>query len=159
MCDLTECPRCGERITHPSNPGRHDSHSDLGQHIHDTDGGRALARSFDYSDIDGVIWKSEHRLLRILESKPGSDPLKPSQWRILPLLARGIAELCRTRHGFRGLHIESGVYVVRGRPPFENPTIQKVPPAGPRLSRARVLKADDWTRFKRGEPLNPPLGD
>lgn len=148
MCDLATCPQCGQRVTHPSNPGRHDSHSDLGQHIHDADGGRDKIRLFDFCDIDGAIWKAQHRLLRIVEGKPDERQLKGSQERVLPLLARGVLHL---RRSYR-LHYESGVFVVRGRPPFATASVEKVNPDGT-IGRPMVLGEDHWTRFKRGEPL------
>jgi hypothetical protein len=58
------------------------SASKIGQWIHDNE-----PLTHDGIDIDHVVWKSERKCLRIIEEKLAGESLRPSQQRMLPLLA------------------------------------------------------------------------
>jgi hypothetical protein len=81
----------------------HQSASKIGQWLHDNEPVR-----FDGIDIDYVVWKSSRNCLRFVEEKIAGEQVKPSQKRILPLLAR-LIQLGKVA-GF--LSPDSGVFVL-----------------------------------------------
>ena len=79
------------------------SASKIGQWVHDNE-----PLTHDGIDIDHVVWKSERKCFRIIEEKIAGETLRPSQRRILPLLA-GMIQLARVA----GLvSSDSGVFVL-----------------------------------------------
>ena len=80
MCGPQTCPDCGDKLIHQHQRKGNESSSGLGQHIHET-----YPKDFDWMDIDGVIFKSSRRLLRIVEHKEPGKSLSGSQRRVLPI--------------------------------------------------------------------------
>lgn len=79
------------------------SASKIGQWVHDNE-----PMEHDGIDIDHVVWKSARRCLRIIEEKLPGEDVRPSQQRMLPLLAR-LIELGK-QDGI--LSADSGVHVL-----------------------------------------------
>ena len=113
-CRKIVCPDCGDELIHQSKRRGGESSSALGQHVFDT-----LGKDFYFCDIDGVVYKVAHQLMRIIEHKPVGKELKGSQLHILPLLAEGVSHLISSG----SLHERSGVFVVNSDPPFRNAVV------------------------------------
>jgi len=79
------------------------SASKIGQWIHDNE-----PKTHDGIDIDHVVWKSERKCFRIIEEKLAGESMRPSQKRILPLLASMISIAIAA--GF--ISPDSGVFVL-----------------------------------------------
>src|SRR5829696_3725505 len=114
-CRPRRCPECGDLLIHQERRGEHESSSAFGQHVHDEYGGRGQRRTFDFSDIDGVVYKRSEGILRIIEGKPSKGEPSSAQRRIMPLLADGVKWLMDQGRISR----QSGVYVVRANPPYD----------------------------------------
>lgn len=104
---------CGDRLIHQSSRGPHESSSLLGQHVHD-----CYRRTFDYLDVDGLIWKQSTRRLVVIEHKYPGQALSDAQRRVLPVMSRIVARAVQSGD------IRSGdVALLYGAPPFDTATV------------------------------------
>lgn len=116
ICNDRTCATCGDRLIHQGNRRSHESSSAYGQHIHDDH-----PKTFHWADIDGVIYKLDTGILRVVEHKPVGGFIRDSQRAILPLLA-GCVDIL-VDQGV--LHPESGVFIVNSDPPFEAALVRR----------------------------------
>jgi len=150
-CKDEFCPTCGERLIHQFGRGINESSSAYGQHIHDD-----YPQDFYWADIDGVIFKVDTGVLRIIEHKPAGVGLRQSQRTILPMLAAAVEFLVRDE----GLHSDSGVFVVNSDHPFDTAAVRryrrddrgKWVPGGDR--EAVQLNGSDLRNFETGHPVS-----
>jgi hypothetical protein len=73
------------------------------------------SHQMDALDVDLLVYKKSKRILRLFEAKYPNEQLRQSQRRVLPILERGIALLVQSGLLAAG----SGVWIVRGEPPYE----------------------------------------
>lgn len=143
MCQQRQCPDCGDRLIHQLNRGPHESSSAFGQYVHDH-----VDKGVYWADIDGVIYKVDTRVLRIIEHKTRDGSLSKGQESILPLLGMGIRSLAANEL----VHPQSGIYVVQSDPPF---TVGRVHRHRHwhryRDEPAVEMRGDRWARFLAGE--------
>ncbi len=149
MCTSRNCPDCGDRLIHQKSRTNEESSSALGQHIHDE-----FPKVFDWMDIDGVIYKSSKRLMRVIEHKDPGRQLSRSQSRVLPILAMGI----QSQIDAGLLHERSGVYVTWTSAPFGTASVAQVLPGEHlALSPTVAMGSADFSMFKTGEIVYPDL--
>lgn len=145
------CPGCGERMIHQFGRRAHESSSAYGQHIHDD-----YEQDFYWADVDGVIYKVDTGILRIIEHKPAGVGLRPSQRAILPMLAAAVEILVADQ----GLHPDSGVFVVNSDYPFDAAGVRRYAqdvdgkwvPGGSNRQPVQ-LNGSDLANFETGLPL------
>lgn len=150
-CSSHNCPDCGARLIHQVSRGQNESSSAYGQHIHDDH-----PVDFHWADIDGVVYKLDTGIMRIIEHKPVGGALRDSQRAILPLLA-GCIDILVDQDV---LHPDSGVFVVNSDPPFDTALVRRYrrsPDDGkyrPGSIRDAVrLNGIDLADFETGKPI------
>jgi hypothetical protein len=98
-------------------------------------------------DIDGVIFKSSRRLLRIVEHKEPGKSVSGSQRRVLPILAMGIQSAIDD--GL--LHNRSGVYVTWASAPYGTASVAQVMPTqSMNLGPTIAMGTAEFAQFKTG---------
>lgn len=115
-CPDNVCPSCGDKLIHQHNRSINESSSSYGQHIHNDHG-----NEFYWADVDGIIYKLATGILRMVEHKPIGGTLRPSQIRILPLMAAALDVLVAEDV----LHPDSGVFVVNSDPPHTHALVRR----------------------------------
>jgi len=73
------------------------------------------SHEMDFIDLDGVMFKKSRKLLRLFEAKHLGEPLKSSQTRIFPILSGMLSYAS----GIGLLDADSGLFVIRGNPPYD----------------------------------------
>jgi hypothetical protein len=114
-CPTSTCA-CGDRLIHQTRRGKDESSSAYGQHVHEDH-----PKTFHWADVDGVLYKLDTGIMRIIEHKPIGQGISDSQRAILPLLA-GCVDIL-VDQGV--LHPESGVFIVNSDPPYEQAIIRR----------------------------------
>jgi len=103
-----------------------------------------------FGDVDGIAYAKSRRCFRVFEWKYEDASLSPGQRTVLPLLARMIEHEVQC-----GLFSpDSGVYVLRGTPPFKDGALIDQP----WLKRQQHLSREALIRLINGQPC-PDLWD
>lgn len=141
------CQNCGDKLIHQANRGRTESSSALGQYVNGK-----FAKDFWWLDIDGVIYRKETRILRIIEHKYSGQSLTRGQREVLPLLAKSV-QLLATGIGL--VDSQSGVFVVHSDGPFSHACIKQVKGwTGLKVPQTFDLADQPWDAFLRGEEMS-----
>jgi len=138
----TSCPECGDRLIHQGNRGWRESSSAYGQHMHDD-----RSHNHYFMDLDGVIYKRETRILRIIECKKPGQSLKKSEETVFNFLCHIMKYAMSGNKSW--LHPESGVYVVHASEPFDVANVTNY-----MTGESLELRGDLLRRFEEGLPIN-----
>jgi hypothetical protein len=113
------CDDCNDRLIHQTLRGPNEASSGFTQFIHDE-----VAFEMWLADIDAMFYANRNHLCRIIEHKHPGDQLKPSQSKMLPLLAIGLELLKQP-----GLvHPASAVYMLESDAPYRSALIRQILP-------------------------------
>ena len=149
-CPVVSCESCGDAMVHQSKRRSTESSSAYGQHIFDD-----YTHSFFFCDVDGVVYKRDTRILRVIEHKLPSKKLKPSQTTILSLFADAVASMIRDGN----VDAQSGVFVINITDPWETGLVTEIRDKskmekGVRCLDRGYLTGDRLRAFETGMPVN-----